>query len=108
MRIKQLEYSYNCSRGHTKRSVELKDESASAAAVLRKTAIQFTRFASLYHSIAGASHCCVGQPIVLLVTTMLSAIAPGVRKRAIRGVAFPLLRASLRRTQSYSKRAPGP
>ena len=44
------------------------------AAVLRKTAIQFTRFVSLYHAIAGSSHCCVDQPIVLMVTTMLSAI----------------------------------
>jgi hypothetical protein len=44
MRINQLKHSYDCGRGHTERSVKLKDASAIAAAVLRKTAIQYTRF----------------------------------------------------------------
>jgi hypothetical protein len=94
MRIKQFEHSYDCGRGHTKRSVELKDESAIAAVVLRKTAIQFTRFVSLYYAVAGASHCCVDQPIVLLVTTMLSAIKLALSLRYRRNRPDPIRKKS--------------
>lgn len=37
--------------------------------LLCRTAIEFPRLVSLYHSNAGASHCCADQPIALLVTT---------------------------------------
>jgi hypothetical protein len=65
---------YDCGRGHTKRSVELKGASATATAVVRKTAIQFARLVSLYHAIAGVPHCGADQPIVFVVTAILSAI----------------------------------
>jgi hypothetical protein len=74
MCIRQPEHSYDCGRGRTKRSVELKGASAIAAAVVRKIAIQFARLVSFYHAIAGLSHCCVDQPTVLVVTAILSAI----------------------------------
>jgi hypothetical protein len=57
MPINQPKHSYDCDRGHTERSVKLKDASAIAATLLRKIAIQFTRFVSLYQAIVGASHC---------------------------------------------------
>ena len=48
--------------------------SAIAAVVVRKTAIQFARFASLFHAVVGLSHPCVDQPTVLVVTVILSTI----------------------------------
>jgi hypothetical protein len=63
----------DCGRGYTKRSVELKGASVIAAAVVRKTAIQFAKLVSLYHAIAGLSYCCADQPIVLVVPAILSA-----------------------------------
>jgi hypothetical protein len=54
-----------------------------AAAVVRKTAIQFVRLVSLYHAIAGMSDCCADQPLVLVFTAILSAVklALSVRQR---------------------------
>jgi hypothetical protein len=74
MCIRQLEHGYDCGREHTKRSVELKGASAIAAVVVHKTAIQFARLVSHYYAIAGVSHCSADQPIVLVVTAILSAI----------------------------------
>jgi hypothetical protein len=45
-----------------------------AAAVVRKTAIQFVRLVSLYHTIAGMSYCCAGQPLVFVFAAILSAV----------------------------------
>ena len=45
-----------------------------AAALVRKTAIQFVRLVSLYHTIAGMSYCCADQPLVLVFTAILSAV----------------------------------
>ena len=74
MTINQPKHSCNCGRGHTERSVEPTDASAIVATLLRKTAIQLARFLSLYHAMAGASHCGADQPIALLFTAILSVI----------------------------------
>jgi hypothetical protein len=73
MWIHQLEHTYDRCRGYANRALELNGASAIAAAVVRKSAIQFARLVSLYHAIAG-SYCCVDQPTVLVVTAILSAI----------------------------------
>jgi hypothetical protein len=85
---------YDCGRGHTKRSVELKGASAIAAAVVRKTAIQFARLVSLYHAIAGVSHCGADQPIVLVVTAILSAIKLALSLRQQRNRPDPIRKRS--------------
>jgi hypothetical protein len=85
---------YDCGRGHTKRSVKLKGASAIAAAVVRKTAIQFARLVSLYHAIAGVSHCCADQPIVLVVTAILSAIKLALSLRQQRNKLDPIRKRS--------------
>lgn len=73
MPINQPKHSYDY-RGHTELSTAEKGAPAIAAALLQKTAVQFTRFVSLYHTVAGMSHCCADHPIAFLVTTTLSMI----------------------------------
>jgi hypothetical protein len=85
---------YDCGRGHTKRSVELKGVSVIAAAVVRKTAIQFARLVSLYHAIAGVSYCCADQPIVFVVTAILSAIKLALSLRQQRNRPDPIRKRS--------------
>jgi hypothetical protein len=83
---------YDCSRGHTKRSVELTGASTIAAAVVRKTPIQFAGLVSPYYAIAEVSHCCADQPIVLVVTTILSAIKLALSLRQQRNRPDPVRR----------------
>jgi hypothetical protein len=45
-----------------------------AAALVRKAAIQFVRLVALYHTISGMSYCCADQPLVLVLTAILSAV----------------------------------
>jgi hypothetical protein len=74
--------------------VELKGASAIAAAVVRKSAIQFARLVSLYHAIAGVSHCGADQPIVLVITAILSAIKLALSLRQQRNRPDPIRKRS--------------
>src|SRR6266446_5340000 len=91
-----IRQSDDCGRGHTRLSVEPKGASAVAAAVVRKTANQFAKLVFHYHAIAAVSHCSSDQPIVLVITAILSTIKLSLSLRQQRNMPYPIRKSRAR------------